>query len=487
MKEMKNNYLPRLLNLFLLLFCLLAGLTSQGENLNVLDMGANPDGKALNTSIIQKAIDKCSQTGGGEVIFPQGKYLTGSIILKSGVCLNLQKGATLLGSTNLEDYQPIKPDYVALRTGQQTIQLIFAEGQDDIGIIGQGTIDGQGKTFVRDGNDEGILRPHVIQFINCKNVKIEGVFMTNSGAWMQHYLACDNLQIRGIRIYNHCNYNNDGIDIDGCHDVIISDCIVDSDDDGICLKSTSPRLCKNVTINNCVVHSHCNALKLGTETTGGFQNIQISNCMVSPSEKETIFYGLPEGQSAISVEMVDGGILDQVSINHITILETRCPIFIRLGNRARKYSPEAPQPLIGSLRNVYITNVMATTSSKTTSNITGIPGAYAENIYLGNIQITNKSKGTAEDAAIVVPEKDAAYPTSGMFGDVLPASAFFVRHVKNITFDNVRLFMENENVLPAFVLNDVQGISIRYPQLHTLSNIELVTQKDCKNVQVVTQ
>ena len=129
MKEMKNNYLPRLLNLFLLLFCLLAGLTSQGENLNVLDMGANPDGKALNTSIIQKAIDKCSQTGGGEVIFPQGKYLTGSIILKSGVCLNLQKGATLLGSTNLEDYQPIKPDYVALRTGQQTIQLIFEIGR----------------------------------------------------------------------------------------------------------------------------------------------------------------------------------------------------------------------------------------------------------------------------------------------------------------------------------------------------------------------
>jgi parallel beta-helix repeat protein len=302
---------------------------------------------------------------------------------------------------------------------------------------------------------------------------------------MQHYLACDNLQIKGIRVYNHCNYNNDGIDIDGCHDVLISDCIIDSDDDGICLKSTSPRLCRNVTVSNCVVHSHCNSLKLGTETTGGFQNIQFSNCLVSPPEKETVFYGQPVGQSAISVEMVDGGILDQVSFDHITILETRCPIFIRLGNRARKHAPEAPQPLVGSLRNVSITNVMATTSSKTTSNITGISGAYAENIYLGNIQVTNKSTGTAADAAIVVPEKDEAYPTAGMFGDVLPASAFFVRHVKNITFENVRVVIENENVRPAFVLDDVQDISIRYPQIRTSSKIELATQKNCQNVELI--
>jgi hypothetical protein len=168
-------------------------------------------------------------------------------------------------------------------------------------------------------------------------------------------------------------------------------------------------------------------------------------------------------------------------------LETRCPIFIRLGNRARKYSPESPQPLIGSLRNVSITNVIATTSSPTTSNITGIQGAYAENIYLGNIQINNKSEGTAEDGAIMVPEKDEAYPTAGMFGNVLPASGFFVRHVKNITFDNVRLIMENENVRPAFVLDDVKGISIRYPQIQATSKIELITQKGCENVLVVTQ
>ena len=461
---------------------LVPAMTCLGININVMDIGAIPDGQVLNTSIIQKAIDDCSRSGGGEIVFPSGKYLSGSLVLKSGVCLNLQQGAVLLGSVNIEDYIGNKPQYIALRTGEITRQLIFAEGENDISIIGQGTIDGQGKAFVRYGNDEGILRPHIIQFISCKNIRIEGVFMTNSGAWMQHYLACDNLLIKGIRVYNHCNANNDGIDIDGCHNVIISDCIVDSDDDGIVLKSTSPRLCMNVTVTNCVVHSHCNSLKLGTESTGGFQNIQFSNCLVSPSEKKTVIYGKPNGQSAISIEMVDGGILNQVSFDHISILETRCPIFIRLGNRARKYTEDAPQPLIGTLRNVSITNVIASTSSNITSSITGISGSYAENIFLGNIQITNTSSSTTEDAAIIVPEKDDAYPTAAMFGTVLPASAFFVRHVKNITFENIRLSIEDDNLLPAFVLDDVQNISIRSPRISTSSKIKLVTKRNCKNV-----
>jgi polygalacturonase len=471
-------------NLTIILLLLLTTIAIQAKDINILEAGATADGKTLNTVIIQKAIDQCSESGGGEVIFPAGKYLTGSIILKSGVHLHLKHGAILLGSTNIEDYLSIQPDYVALRTLKETKQLIFAEGQHDIGIVGNGTIDGQGDVFIRIGNDEGIRRPHGIQLINCKNVKIEGVFMTNSGAWMQHYLACDNLQIRGIRVYNHCNYNNDGIDIDGCHDVVISDCIVDSDDDGICLKSTSPRSCKNVTINNCVIHSHCNSLKLGTETTGGFQNIQITNCVVSPSEKETTYYGTAIGQSAISVEMVDGGVLDQVSIDRISIIETGCPIFVRLGNRARKHAPDAPQPQIGELKNVSITNITATTTSKTTSNITGIAGSYAERIFLGNILITNLSNGTAEDKATIVPEKDAGYPTAAMFGDILPASGFYVRHVKNIVFENVRLKTGSHEVRPAFVLDDVQQATIEDAEIRSDLKIDLLSKHKSQNIKV---
>ncbi|MCG6186033.1 glycoside hydrolase family 28 protein [Maribellus maritimus] len=462
---------------------------SIGENIDITDFGAKSDDTRPCTEIIQNAIDKVSKRGGGKVIIPPGKFITGSIILKNGVTLEIQKGATLLGSKNLEDYLSIQPDFVALRTGQATKQLIFAEGQNNIGITGEGSIDGQGAAFERaeTGDEPGITRPHLIQLIDCKNVRIKNVDMRNSGGWMQHYLACENLEIKGINVYNHCNYNNDGIDIDGCTDVVVSGCFVDSDDDGICLKSTSPRSCKNVLVTNCVVKSHCNALKLGTETTGGFENIIFSNCTVSPSVDPDPIYGTQKGQSAISVEMVDGGLLDQVNINNITILETGCPIFVRLGNRSRKYSPDAKEPGIGTLRNVSISNVTATTSSKTTSNITGFPGNYAENINLSNIFITNLSDGSEKEAALEVRENDKGYPTAGMFGDILPASGFFVRHVKNITFNNVQLFIKGDNVRPAFILNDVKDAQILYPGIFSWreEGAKIVKDSDCENISVI--
>ena len=462
---------------------------SFGENINIAEIGAKSNDTKPCTKIIQTAIDKVSASGGGKVIIPPGKFITGSVVLKNDVTLEIQKGATLSGSKNLEDYLNIKPNFVALRTGQATKQLIFAEEQNNVAIIGEGTIDGQGAAFSSkmQGDEPGITRPHIIQLINCKNVKIEDVHMLNSGGWMQHYLGCEKLQIKGITVYNHCNKNNDGIDIDGCYDVVINECIIDSDDDGICLKSTSPKWCRNVVVTNCVVKSHCNALKMGTETTGGFQNIIFSNCTVSPSADPDPIYGTLHGQSAISVEMVDGGILDQVNINNIVVSETDCPIFVRLGNRARKYTSSAPKPGIGSLQNVTISNITATTSSKTASNITGIPKAMVENISLTNIIITSLSDGTEEEAKMEVPEKDKAYPTAGMFGNTLPAIGFFIRHVRNITMDNIQLFVKGDNVRPAFILNNVHDALIRYPVVYSYKNNVglIVKDADCSAIKVI--
>ena len=480
-----KNYLL----LVLIPFLSILYLHSFAENINILEAGAKADGTTINTKIIQNSINQISENGEGTLIVPPGKFLTGSIILKSGVTLEVQKGAILLGSTNLEDYLSIQPDFVALRTVQSTKQLIFAEGQNDIAIVGSGTIDGQGAAFSweLEGDEPGITRPHLIQLINCKNIKIEDVNMLNSGGWMQHYLACENLQINGITVYNHCNKNNDGIDIDGCKNARITNCIVDSDDDGICLKSTSPTPCIDVIVSNCVVKSHCNALKMGTETTGGFQNITFNNCVVSPSIDPDPIYGTLRGQSAISVEMVDGGFLDGVNINNITISETDCPIFIRLGNRARKHSPTASEQGIGSLKNVNISNVIATTSSKITSNITGIPSAFAENISLNNILITNLSDGSVKEAEMEVREKDSGYPTANMFHDVLPASGFFVRHVKNITFNNVQLFIKGDNVRPAFIFHDVKDALVNHPVVYFYGdNVGLIVKDSkCENIEVV--
>ena len=170
------------------------------------------------------------------------------------------------------------------------------------------------------------------------------VTLRNSGCWMQHYLACDRVQISGIKVFNRNNYNNDALDLDGCHDVVVSDMLADSDDDGITLKSTSPRLCENITIQNCIVSSHCNAIKLGTETNGGFRNINISGCVVQPSaDQRTQFFGdsLGRGTSAISLEIVDGGVLENVHVSNILVEGTESPIFIRLGNRATGLTPRA--------------------------------------------------------------------------------------------------------------------------------------------------
>lgn len=458
------------------------------ESYNILSWGARPDGKTLNTGVIQQAIDACSADGGGTVLFPAGNYVTGSLFLKSGVTIHLAKGATLLGSTDTRDYTPVIPEFSALRTNSQACQLLFAENQENISIIGEGCINGQGAVFKRGGTgDEGTTRPHGIQLIGCRNVKVEGITLMNSGAWMQHYLACEHLRITGIRVFNHCNYNNDGIDIDSCCDVIISDCIVDSDDDGICLKSTSPRICENVLVNNCTVRSFCNALKLGTESTGGFRNIVISNCTVTPCEPQKRYYGYELGESAISLEMVDGGMLEQVTVNNITILDTGCPIFIKLGNRARKYAPDAPEPGMGVLRNVRISNIMATTTSITTSSITAIPGYFAENIHLDNITLYIDNTGKKEFAGMEVPENDAGYPTARMYGEQLPAAAFFVRHVKNIRFSNVHIVVGKDNYLPVLVLDNVENAKLLFPELQAANGNELIRKTPgCKDISIVT-
>ena len=218
---------------------LLGALPSRAVDYNILDFGAKADTTVLSTIALQRAIDSCSAAGGGRVVVPTGSYKIGSIILKSDVHIYLEQGATLYGSTDLKDYLPMKSDYVSLRTQTTTIQLIYADKVSNVVIDGNGTIDGQGRTFVKQSwNDEGITRPHLIRFIQSHDITVRGITLRNSGCWMQHYLACDRLHIDGIKVFNRNNYNNDALDLDGCHDVIVRGMISDSDDDGITLKSS---------------------------------------------------------------------------------------------------------------------------------------------------------------------------------------------------------------------------------------------------------
>ena len=445
--------------LLLLACCLLGSADMLAADYNILSYGAKNDTTVMSTEAIQQAIDACAANGGGRVLVPAGQYKTGTIVLRSHVNLHVEMGAVLYGSTRLSDYRPMTSSYRSLRTGGPTVQLIYADSVCDVAITGLGTIDGRGAAFPKlSWNDEGITRPHLLRFIQCADVRISDLTLRNSGCWMQHYLACDRLQIRGIKVYNRNNYNNDALDLDGCHDVVVSDMLADSDDDGITLKSTSPRLCENIAIQNCIVSSHCNGIKLGTETNGGFRNISIQGCVVKPSDDQrTQFFGheSKRGTSAISLEITDGGVMENVLVQGITVEGTESPIFIRLGNRARPYSADVPVTQVGSIHGVRLSNISVFGAGPTGCSITGLPGHPVQDIRLSDIII--RHAGAQSTVAVPDDEKEKDYPEATMWG-VLPARGFFVRHARNVEFHRVEIVTDQADQRPDYILIDCEEV-----------------------------
>lgn len=430
-----------------------AALTAEARVYDITDYGAVSDTTRLSTAAVQKAIDSCNAAGGGTVSVPAGNYKIGSIVLRSNVTLNLENGATLYGSTDIADYQLMTTDYVSLRTNVPTIQLIYADNASNVAITGLGTIDGRGKAFPKlTWNDEGITRPHLLRLIRCSDVTVSGVTLKNSGCWMQHYLACDRVKIHGITVINRNNYNNDALDLDGCHNVTVSDMIADSDDDGITLKSTSPRLCEDITISNCVVSSHCNAIKLGTETNGGFRNIIVRGVVVKPSaDQSSRYFGLPTGHSAISLEIVDGGTMSNVDIADITITGTESPIFIRLADRRRPYAENAPIDKVGSISGIRLHDILIDGAGPTGCSITGIEGHPVTDVQISDV--TMRHAGGQPVTAAPADEKIAEYPEATMWG-ILPAKGFWLNNTRNVTFRNVNVITDAPDERPLFVATD---------------------------------
>ncbi|MBR3546316.1 MAG: glycoside hydrolase [Bacteroidaceae bacterium] len=404
---------------------------------------------------------------------PAGGYKIGTIILKSDVHIFLENGATLYGSTDIKNYRPMKSDYVSLRTQHNTLQLIYADKVRNVTIEGLGTIDGQGGVFKKTTMEEaGILRPHLIRFIQSENILLRDITLRNSGCWMQHYLACDGVRIEDVTVFNRDNYNNDALDLDCCRDVVVKGMIADTDDDGLTLKSTADRPCENIRISDCIVSSHCNAVKMGTESNGGFRNISISSIVVKPScNQEKKLYGLTRGISAISLEIVDGGVMENVNISDFTIEGTESPIFIRLGNRGRGYrfsSPDddptdfthlVPVDTVGRINGIQLSNILVHGAGATGCSITGLPGHPVENIWLSNISIQQKGGITETElpkiSERIKNEMEKDYPEATMWG-CLPAKGFFVRHARNVQFHNVQILTEEADVRPDFLCDDVE-------------------------------
>ncbi|WP_084163756.1 glycoside hydrolase family 28 protein [Olivibacter sitiensis] len=425
--------------------------------LNVLDCGVIGDGFTDNTTLLQRAINECAAKS-ATVVFPKGTYFTRPLFMKSNVTLELEEESIILGSPHKVDYDQVFPNAGAIETSA----LIYGREVENVKIIGKGKIDGQGgaPSFLLGNGAAG--RPKLIHFIASNNITLEDVQLVNSAFWTVHFLTCDTVKIKGVSIYSHSNWNNDGLDIDA-QNVEIADCLIDVDDDALCFKSDRYVPCENITATNCILKTNCNAIKFGTASRRGFKNVTVSNCTVSKASEDNFrnwqsiypWAGITQEYTVlagIAVESVDGGYLEDVQISNIEMTDVQTPIFIRLGDRDRIYSEN-----ISSIKNVTISNITATAESKIASSITGVPEGIVEHVLIKDVQITVPGGGTLADANAAVPEVIDAYPENRMFGVVLPAYGFYVRHARNIAFENVTVNTLQHDDRPKYKFENVTG------------------------------
>lgn len=433
--------------------------------------GIKSDGVTLNTRSIQFAIDHIHQQGGGRLVFDVGRFLTGSIHLKSNVTLHLLEGAVLLGALNPLDYD--RKGFMA---------LVLCHNQENVGITGIGVIDGQGrqvagnvvelvhkglvKDLFRNDRPEVAIRPMLIYFRECKNVLIKSITLRNAAAWVQTYDQCKNLRVDSITVDSRAFWNNDGIDIVDCDSVAITNSYIDSDDDGICLKSHDPtKICQNVFVSNCTIRSSANGIKFGTASLGGFKNIKIINIKVFDTYR-----------SALALEAVDGGVLENVEVDSLYFTNTGHAIFLRIGERMKGIK--------GRLENIRIKNVSGNIAATKPDAgyeyegpiedmprnisppivIAGLPNSTISNVFFTNIEIKHPGGGNPRFARVLlteldkVPEMPASYPEFSKFVE-LPAWGIYIRHAKNIYFNDLKLTCAKKDYRTAIVLDDVHQSS----------------------------
>jgi hypothetical protein len=451
---------------------------------NVRDFGAEGNGSTMDTAAVQAAIDTCSKKGGGTVFFPEGKYLCATIMLRDFVTLHLSVNAAVLGSQNESDYPMIPSD---ARDLDQKIYgiwaLIYAEKITGAGIEGRGFISGQGKPF-----KSGRTRPRMIYMRDCKNIRLHDITLRDSAFWTCHLAKCSDVMIHGITIDSWTNFNNDGIDVDSCQNVIISDCNLNTEDDCISLKAAWPGVpLKNVVIDNCMMKSTCGAVKIGTASIGDFLNVSVTNCAVYDMD-----------QPPLKLMSVDGGALENFTFSNITMDNVAAPIFVRLGNRAYDFGlKDLKKPLpVAKVRNILFNNIRATITKnqicrrrackpELTMNMTGIPGHPIEGVVIQNLHVTIPGVGTLDEARRrdipdPVDSYPGGYPNEFMFG-VLPCYGMFVRHAKGIVLRDIRFEVDGQDMRSAVLCDDVEDLEIsglRAPVLGSEPLIRLVHTRD---------
>jgi polygalacturonase len=518
---------------------------------DVRTYGATGDGKTVDTPAINKAIEAAAAAGGGTVFFPAGTYMCFSIRLKSHIQLYLSQGCTILaadspipGATtgyNGGTYDAAEPNtawdaYQDYGHNHWHNSLIWGESLNDISITGPGLIFGKGLSYgAGPGRPPGappanapqrpagagpVARPprgnytmfqaeqpgvgnKAIALKNCRNVLFRDFSILKGGHFGLLLTGVDNLTIDNLTI----DTDRDGMDIDCCRNVRVSNCFVNSPwDDAICPKSSYAlgynRATENLTITNCYVAgsyelgtmldatykkfapdvprlARNGRIKCGTESNGGFKNITISNCVF-------------EGCMGLALESEDGALCEDIAISNITMRDVvSAPLFWRLGSRLR--GPKESTK-IGTLQRVVIDNLVSyNTVPHISSILSGIAGSPIRDIKISNVYIQHQGGGSADDAKIVMPQNDEKYPDPGMFGPTTPSQGFFLRHVTNLEMSHVEVQPATPDQRPSFYLEDVNRvdfIAVTAPTtpaafaLNKVSDLRILISRAAKDTQL---
>ncbi|WP_295768832.1 sialate O-acetylesterase [uncultured Mucilaginibacter sp.] len=459
----------------LIFFCAANNTVCVAQNVfNIKSYGAVESEFIDNAKAIQKAIDVCASKGGGDVLIPDGKFLSGTIFLKSNVTLFLSPLAVLKGSAKMVDYD------ASNALGRRG--FICAFNQQNIGIAGTGSINGQGEadTFYSADMKNGLPgRPNCIVFNNCTNVVLKDFTLRNSAHWSIDIKNCDSIKAESIKVFSNVVANNDGIDLTDCHTATILNCEFICGDDAICLKSDSKRGVNDVIIKNCRVSSQSNAIKFGTKSVGGFANVNISDCKLYDTRL-----------SGLALEVVDGGTLNNIRISNITMNKVNGAIFMKLGKRSGNKS--------GSLYNVELSNITADSigywkpdrraryfkdaaDERIGVVLSGMPMNPITGISLNNIKLRFAGGGLPVDAAVVMPEVPAVYPEYSNWG-VTSAYGINLRHAKNVNIKGLVLSSINTDARPAILTEDVDGIRIQKLDAKVTDAKSVIKMSDTKNV-----
>lgn len=439
---------------------------------NIASYGAVGDGKTINTEAIQRAIDLCSEAGGGTVLITGGEFLCGTLFMKSNVTLKIEQGTILKASPDIGDYAA-NTHHNRYRN-EKALDRCFLYGEDleNAGITGNGMIDGNSEAFPNEGS---IYRPMLLRFLRCRRIHIEDIELCNAAAWTTAFLDSSYIWVNRVQIHNEKRYNGDGLDFDGCSHVFVEGCSITGTDDNLCLQSSSKEYpTKDIRISNCEFTSLCAAVRIGLKSIGDIYNVAISNCTMDRVWRE-----------GIKIECTEGGRISDISIQNVVMRDVSRPVFMILNNRFKAdgcgSSIElAGMPQIGVMENITIANLTATDSEEMKkvhyrfrNDIMGEPrfngiridaeehhpirGVTLQNVRYRSIGGVKKTDIPEHYPKVL---DQLLYPgeetSENYYPDWSRAAFMDIRNVRELYLDNVQLSSEEQDEREPYFLEDSQ-------------------------------